>query len=82
MNMSDSDEEGRDGTGKNLDKDQLRRMEDNKHKGTKFDKKRKRMANRDIKIDTDSDEASSEISDEEGGADGESGALAKLKAKI
>ena len=77
--MSDSDEEGKDKQGDSLDKDQLRRMEANGRKGTKFDKKRKRMENRGIKVDTDSDENSLDV-DEESGEE-EEGALKKLQAK-
>lgn len=44
MNMSDSDEEG-DKRQVNADKDQLRKMEDNSRKGSKVDKKRKRLEN-------------------------------------
>ena len=58
LNMSDSDEEGRDKLGNAVDKDQLRRMEDNDKKGTKEEKKKKRMLNKGIKVDTDSDENS------------------------
>ena len=58
LNMSDSDEEGRDKQGNAVDKDQLRRMEDNAKKGTKEEKKKKRMLNKGIKVDTDSDENS------------------------
>lgn len=58
LNMSDSDEEGRDKLGNAVDKDQLRRMEDNDKKGTKEEKKKKRMINKGIKVDTDSDENS------------------------
>jgi len=56
LNLSDSDEEGKDEDGKAIDKDQLRRIEDNERKGTKFDKKRKRMENKGFKVETDSDE--------------------------
>lgn len=66
LNMSDSDEEGHDKQGDNLDKDQLRRMEGNARKGTKFDKKRKRMENKGIKVDTDSDENSLDVDEESG----------------
>ena len=61
LNMSDSDEEGKDEEGKPMDKDQLRRIEDNDRKGTKFDKKRKRMENKGFKVETDSDENSEDI---------------------
>lgn len=66
LNMSDSDEEGKDQQGEGLDKDQLRRMEENTRKGSKFDKKRKRMENRGIKVDTDSDENSLDVDEESG----------------
>lgn len=56
LNMSDSDQEGKDEDGNVLDKDQLRRIESNERKGSKFDKKRKRMENKGFKVETDSDE--------------------------
>lgn len=65
MNMSDSDEEG-DKAQRNAEKDQLRKMEDNSRKGSKLDKKRKRMENKGIKVDTDSDENSEQIDDASG----------------
>jgi hypothetical protein len=74
LNMSDSDEEGKDQDGKPIDKDQIRRLEDNERKGTKFDKKRKRMENKGFKVETDSDEASEDI-------DGESGDEEKFGVK-
>ena len=43
LNMSDSEGEGKDADGTEIDKDQIRRLEDNERKGTKFEKKRKRM---------------------------------------
>lgn len=67
MNMSDSEEDA-DKVKANADKDQLRKMEANDRKGSKFDKKRKRLENKGVKVDTDSDEISEEIneaSDEE-----------------
>ena len=64
LNMSDSDEEGRDKEGNVVDKDQLRRMEDNDRKGTKEEKKKKRMLNKGIKVDTDSDEISQDEIDQ------------------
>jgi len=69
MNMSQSDNE-------EIDKDQLRAIEDNARKGTRLDKKRKRLENKGIKLDTDSDVASEAVSDE-----GESDAEGKLKPK-
>ena len=70
LNMSDSDEEGKDKQGNAIDKDQLRQIEANSHKGTKQDKKRKRMENKGEKLVTDSDENSEDIdadsADEEG----------------
>jgi hypothetical protein len=41
-----------------IDKNQLRRMEDNEKKGTKEEKKKKRMQNKGLKVDSDSDENS------------------------
>lgn len=79
LNMSDSDEEGKDEEGKPLDKDQLRRLEDNERKGTKFDKKRKRMENKGFKVETDSDEASEEVDGESG--DEELNGVKKEKVK-
>ena len=61
LNMDDSDEEGRDKSGNTVDKDQLRKMEDNATKGTKEDKKRKRMENKGLKVADDSDENSEDI---------------------
>jgi len=46
LNMSDSDAEGIDKEGNTLNKDQLRKMEENAVKGTKKDKKRKRLENK------------------------------------
>lgn len=69
MNMSDSDDEGRDKDGNTIDKaqkEQMRKMEDNSRKGTKLEKKRKRMENKGHKVETDSDENSEDIDDESG----------------
>ena len=66
LNMDDSDEEGKDKQGNAVDKqqaEQLRKMEENSRKGTKEDKKRKRMMNKGIKVDTDSDAASDDVPD-------------------
>lgn len=43
--MDESEDEGKDKAGNEIDKDQIRRIEDNARKGTKLDKKRKRMEN-------------------------------------
>lgn len=67
LNMSDSEGEGKDADGTEIDKDQIRRLEDNERKGTKFDKKRKRMENKGFKVETDSDEASEELNDDSEG---------------
>ena len=69
LNMSDSDEEGKDKEGKTIDKEQLKKIEGNAIKGTKQDKKRKRMENKGIKVDTDSDENSEDIEDASGDED-------------
>ena len=66
LNMSDSEGEGKDNEGTTIDKDQVRRLEDNDRKGSKFDKKRKRMENNGLKVETDSDEASEDIGEESG----------------
>lgn len=71
LNMSDSDEEGRDKEGNAIDKDQLRKMEQNAYKGTKQDKKRKRMENKGVKVETDSDENSLDEVDGDSDADQE-----------
>lgn len=68
LNMSDSDEEGRDKAGNNLDKEQLRKIENNEVKGTKQDKKRKRLENKGHKVADDSDDNSEDI-DESGDED-------------
>lgn len=67
--MSDSDEEGKDKEGKTIDKEQLKKIEANAIKGTKQDKKRKRMENKGLKVDTDSDENSEDIEDASGDED-------------
>ena len=59
--MSDSDAEGIDKEGNTLNKDQLRKMEENAVKGTKKDKKRKRLENKGQKLETDSDVNSEDI---------------------
>ena len=69
INMSDSDNEGKDTQGNALDKDQLRRIEDIDRKGTREDKKRKRLENKGIKVETDSDEMSEDIDEASGGED-------------
>ena len=61
MNLSDSDNDNEE----KIDKDQLRRIEDQNRKGTKLEKKRKRLENKGIKLKTDSDENSEAVSDEE-----------------
>ena len=61
LNMSDSDNEAETGDGKGLDKDQLRRLEDQNRKGTKAEKKKKRMENQGKKVDSDSDDNSEDI---------------------
>ena len=67
LNMSDSEGEGKDAEGNEIDKDQIRRLEDNERKGTKFEKKRKRMENKGLKVETDSDEASEDLNDDSEG---------------
>lgn len=68
--MDDSDQEGRDKEGNVLNKEQLRSMENNAIKGTKKDKKRKRMENDGRKLETDSDVNSEDIdADSEGDED-------------
>ena len=62
--MSDSEGEGKDAEGVEIDKAQIRRIEDNERKGTKFEKKRKRMENKGLKVETDSDEASEDLNDD------------------
>lgn len=79
LNMSDSDEEGKDKAGNALDKEQLRRMEQNEVKGTKQDKKRKRMENKGVKVETDSDENS--LDELEDNSDDDKNNLEKSKAK-
>jgi len=64
--MSDSDGEGVDKDGNPLDKDQLRRIEQNDRKGTKQEKKRKRMENRGIKPEEDSDINSDDVDSQSG----------------
>lgn len=81
INMSDSDDEGRDKAGDAIDKDQLRRIEDNDRKGTKADKKRKRLENKGVKVQTDSDEMSEDIDDASGGEDEVKDLKAKGKKK-
>ena len=61
LNMSDSDEEGKDKSGNALDKEQLRKIEANEVKGSKQDKKKKRLENKGIKVDDDSDDNSEDI---------------------
>lgn len=65
--MSDSEGEGKDEDGNAIDKAQIRRLEDNERKGTKFEKKRKRMENKGFKVETDSDEASEDLNDDSEG---------------
>lgn len=65
MNMSDSDNE-KDKDEERIQRDQLRRMEANEHKNSKVDKKRKRLANKGVKLETDSDELSQDIDEESG----------------
>ena len=78
--MSDSDGEGAGDKKQNAaDRDQLRKMESNEHKGSKIDKKRKRLENKGIKLETDSDENSEDIEEEEDS--GEEGIVDKLKKK-
>jgi hypothetical protein len=79
LNMSDSDEEGKDEEGKPMDKDQLRRIEENDRKGTKFDKKRKRMENKGFKVETDSDENSEDVDGESGDEEKEGVKSEKIK---
>ena len=78
LNMSDSDNEGQDKKQLAADNAQLRGMEANEKKGTKADKKRKRLENKGIKVVTDSDENSEDIEDEDSG---EEGVVKDLKAK-
>ena len=78
LNMDDSDAEGHDKEGNPLDKEQLRKMEDNATKGSKKDKKRKRMENKGFKLETDSDVNSEDIS--AGSAD-ENELIGQKKAK-
>ena len=66
LNMDDSEDEGKDDEGTVIDKDQIRRLEENDRKGSKFDKKRKRMENKGLKVETDSDEASEDVNEESG----------------
>lgn len=77
LNLSDSDGEGRDQEGNTIDKDQLRRMESNATKGTKEDKRRKRLENDGIKVDTDSDENS--LDEVDGDSDADQANLQKTK---
>ena len=77
LNMSDSDEEGRDKEGNAIDKEQLRKMEENEFKGTKQDKKRKRMENKGLKVETDSDENS--LDEVDGDSDADQDNLEKTK---
>ena len=78
LNMSDSDNEGKDKAGNTVDKEQLRKMEDNATKGTKDDKKKKRMENKGLKVAEDSDENSEDI---EAASGDEDMLLDKKKAK-
>ena len=66
LDMDDSDAEGRDKDGNAVDKIQLRMMEENAVKGNKKDKKRKRLENKGIKLDTDSDVNSDDIQADSG----------------
>jgi len=75
LNMSDSEDEGRDKQGNAIDKEQLRKIEANTVKGTKADKKRKRLENKGHKVVTDSDENSEDIDDASGDEEG-------LKSKV
>ena len=77
--MSDSDGEGEDKKQTAADRDQLRKMESNEHKGNKLDKKRKRLENKGIKLQTDSDENSEDIEEEEDS--GEEGVIDKKTGK-
>jgi len=74
MNMSESDNE----KDEKIDKDQLRKIEDNARKGSRLEKKRKRMENKGLKLETDSDENSEAISEEED-SDKEGKAKEKIK---
>jgi hypothetical protein len=77
MGMDDSEDDGRDKKDVQNENDQLRRMEANEHKGTKQDKKRKRMENMGHKVNTDSDENSEQIDDDSGDDE-----ITKAKKKI
>ena len=77
LNMSDSDNEAETKEGTKLDKDQLRRIEENDRKGSKADKKKKRLENKGIKVEDDSDDNSEDIDEGSGDED----ELLKVKKK-
>jgi len=83
LNMEDSDGEAHDEAGNIVTKEQqeqLRKMDENTKKGSKEDKKRKRLLNKGIKVDTDSDEASEDI-DEASGDEEKTGIFKKADKK-
>ena len=69
MDLSDSDGEAQDKEGNAIGKaqqEQIRKMEINSRKGTKDEKKRKRLENMGHKVESDSDENSEDIDGESG----------------
>ena len=70
LNMSDSEDEAGLEDGKKIDKEQLRRIEENDHKTSKADKKKKRLENIGIKAEQSGSEFEEEKEDDEEQKDG------------
>ncbi len=68
--MSDSEDEAGLEDGKKIDKEQLRRIEENDHKTSKADKKKKRLENIGIKEEQSGSEFEEEKEDDEDKKDG------------